>query len=288
MIFNIHPTNQKTLTIENLQVQIFFQHDTPNPPQDTLLLRQQLHSHSYAELFTCPEGQLRIVDSERQEYVLNAGDVAIVPAEQEHTMLPEAIPNSKRMSMGLILQKVPSPASTDLYRKVEQIFAHKKITVYRHRHALCRVAVRCSEMQGELSAFLDFTAELLRLPPEPSPDKTALGSAEKAKNIDLLLKLDDIININFSQNFTNAEIASHLSVSTRQLSRIVEKNYGAPLRKILLKRRLQGAAELLRTSDESVEKIAGRMGFTNKNTFFREFKRQYASTPLAWRKNAEK
>ena len=284
MIFNIHPTNQKTLNAENLQLQIFFQSTPPHPPQNEYLLRQQLHSHSYAELFACLEGQLRICDSRRREHILNSGDIAIVPSEAEHTMVPDPTSAPQWFSMGITLRKISPPNSTDLYKKAEQIFNQGELILYRHQPALCHAADECRRTQGESSAFLIFLAELLRLPPQP-PQKDPFGeTAPKAKNIDLLLKLDDIININFAQNFTNAEIAALLSVSTRQLSRIVEKNYGKPLRKILLKRRLQGAAELLRASDESVENIARSMGFTNKNTFFREFKKQYSCTPLAWRK----
>ena len=288
MIFNIHPTNQKNITVENLQICFLFQSKDPHQPQENSPLRHQLHTHSFAELFGCLMGQISILDFCGQVHTLKAGDLAIVPSGVEHMMLLDPSPDAKWVDIGISFRKIPHIEATDLFEKAEQLLSGKEVVLFQNQPALCRLMERCHRLgaQEELSGLLSFLAEFIKLPAaKKRPEKEA---KETKKNIDRLLKLDDIINMNFSQNFTNEEIAELLFISKRQLSRIVEKNYGEPLRKILLKRRLQGAAELLRSSDEGVEKIAASMGFTNKNTFFREFKKHYHCTPLGWRKKGSR
>ena len=200
-------------------------------------------------------------------------------------MLSETAPFTQWVDMGITIQKVSAPNTADLFSKAKPLLQGEQLILYRHQPHLCRLMQNCYQAvnREELSTLLSFLAEFINLT-APSCAGKSEKTAEKTKNIDRLLKLDDIINMNFSQNFSNEEIAKLLFISKRQLSRIVEKNYGEPLRQILLKRRLQGAAELLCSSDERIEKIAASMGFTNKNTFFREFKKHYGCTPLAWRK----
>ncbi|MBQ7313979.1 MAG: AraC family transcriptional regulator [Clostridia bacterium] len=41
---------------------------------------------------------------------------------------------------------------------------------------------------------------------------------------------------------------------------------------------------MLRTSDISAEKIAVMVGFSNKNSFWREFQKKYGVTPMEYRK----
>lgn len=287
MIFNIHPTNQKSLTAENLQLRLLFQSKSPYQPQEETLLRQQLHTHSFTEIFGCIEGQIRILDFNGREHSLQAGDLAIVPSGVEHMMLPQVAPQTQWADLGLLFQKLSLPDAADLFGKIKSLLSGEEIAIYRNRPALCRLLHNCQRFgnRAELSTLLSFLAELIKLP-APNQREESKKSWENAKDIDRLLKLDDIINMNFSQNFSNQEIAALLFISKRQLSRIVEKHYGEPLRQLILKKRLQGAAELLRSSDEKVESIARKMGFSNKNSFFREFKKYYHQTPLAWRKKA--
>ncbi|NLZ37661.1 MAG: helix-turn-helix domain-containing protein [Clostridiales bacterium] len=43
-------------------------------------------------------------------------------------------------------------------------------------------------------------------------------------------------------------------------------------------------AEMLRTSDMSAERIAMMVGFSSKNTFWKEFRKKYGVTPAEYRK----
>ena len=52
---------------------------------------------------------------------------------------------------------------------------------------------------------------------------------------------------------------------------------------VVLKKRLDVASELLVTTSDSIEFIAQSVGFKNKNSFYREFKKRFGKTPKEYR-----
>ena len=50
-----------------------------------------------------------------------------------------------------------------------------------------------------------------------------------------------------------------------------------------MEKRLDVAAEMLRTSDMPAEKIALTVGFSSKNIFWKEFQIKYGMTPAKYR-----
>ena len=52
---------------------------------------------------------------------------------------------------------------------------------------------------------------------------------------------------------------------------------------LLLEIRLTNAAQFLRKSDESIQNISERVGFSNFNTFYKAFRRTYAVSPSQYR-----
>ena len=83
-------------------------------------------------------------------------------------------------------------------------------------------------------------------------------------------------------------LAEKAGVSPAHLGRVYHRASGMSISEALKVRRLQSAAELLRTTEEPVNSIAFRSGFHDPSTFFREFRNKYGMTPLAYRKNGIK
>ncbi len=281
--------NQKALTVENLNMKLFFQTEFIVVQDKGLPLHKQLHNHSYVEMFACLEGKISINTAGGQTFELFSGDIAMVPTAVEHFKAPETLPDTRWVGMGFICREVQGDFKNDLYGSFSGIMDYHSVIVYKNVPHLCRLVDLCHQQKNvkEISSVLSLIAELIKLP--KAEDRHADNNVEntqKSKNIDRLLKLDDIINTNFTRDFTNKEIAEELFISERQLSRIVTKNYGQPLRIIIMKKRLDIAAELLLTTGDSVEYIAESVGFKNKNSFHREFKKRFGMTPLSYRKTA--
>lgn len=290
MEFDICKENEKSLTVENVNIKLFFQAQYNSAQEKGLPFHKQLHTHSYVEIFACISGQLTI-KTNGNEYVLNNGDIAVVPIEVEHFKLPEVLCTTEWAKLGLVCRKVQCEHLHDLYRRLTYLINSDCVMVYKKKSKLCEYIKDCcnKKEEDEVSSVLTFLSEFIKLPkPQESERNTDDKNNSNAKNIDRLLKLDDIINTNFDKNFSNKEIAKLLHVSQRQLSRIVKANYSVSLRQMILKKQLDIVAELLLTTSSSIGGIAASVGFRNNNTFHREFKKRFGVTPITYRKKGNK
>ncbi len=286
MELNVFKENEKSLTVENANIKLFFQTQYSSVQEEGLPLHKQLHTHSYAEIFACISGQL-IIKTKDNEYVLTKGSIAIVPIEVEHFKSPEICCSTEWAKIGLICRRVQCECLHDLYHSLIDVLGCNCVTVHKSQSKLCGYIKECCDKKSEeeLSSILNFLSEFIKLPKHQQIGKNISDKNNRnAKNIDRLLKLDSIINTNFDKSFSSREIARLLHVSQRQLSRIVAENYSLSLRQMILKKQLDIVAELLVTTRESVGDIAASVGFRNNNTFHREFKKKFGVTPIAYRK----
>ena len=67
------------------------------------------------------------------------------------------------------------------------------------------------------------------------------------------------------------------------LRQLFRQAYGESLRSYINRRRLERAAELLRTTDEKVRHIGGYVGIDNEFYFSRLFKQRYGNSPTSYR-----
>ena len=279
--------NQKSLTVENLNINLFFQDEFINEHEKGVPFHKQLHNHSYVEIFACLSGNITIETLNGVKYDLYSGDVAIVPSAVEHIKAPESSIDTKWVGFGFVFREVQNEGENDIYSFFDGLMGHKYVLVYKNVSALCKLINDCHEnrYENEVSTLLSLVAELIKLPKaETLLNDDTISNAQKSKNIERLLLLDDIVNTKFHENYSNKDIASLLYVSERHLSRIVSENYSEPLRTIILKKRLDVASELLVTTKDGIEVIAQSVGFKNKNSFYREFKKRFGKTPKEYRK----
>lgn len=78
-------------------------------------------------------------------------------------------------------------------------------------------------------------------------------------------------------------LAAFLGVSRRQLARIMQKYYGMTFREMLLQRRMDHAAWILRHTEDSVTAIAERLNYTSLSAFSQAFRAVHGKTPRQYR-----
>lgn len=71
-------------------------------------------------------------------------------------------------------------------------------------------------------------------------------------------------------------------------SRIFKEKFGMSLMEYITQKRLEHAVELLEASSLSVEQIAQKVGFSDRNSFHHAFSRSYGLTPQQFRKSNQK
>ena len=114
-------------------------------------------------------------------------------------------------------------------------------------------------------------------------NQNRIGNAEKFVRL-----VQDTIRSEFENGLDFQMLAEKAGVSPAHLGRVFRRASGMSISEALKRRRLQSAAELLRSSGEAVHVIAFRSGFHDPSTFFREFRKIYGMTPLDYRKKWEK
>jgi AraC-like DNA-binding protein len=98
--------------------------------------------------------------------------------------------------------------------------------------------------------------------------------------------LPEILEANFRFNLSLEEYASLCHRSLSSFKREFQRCFGEPPGRWLLRRRLEHAAALLRTTDARVTDVAFESGFAEISHFSRAFKAAYRLSPLAYRQSA--
>ena len=70
--------------------------------------------------------------------------------------------------------------------------------------------------------------------------------------------------------------------SSRQISRVVKNCLNLTYAQLVLKLKMERAAELLKQSDASIAAIGRSLGYSDNSSFYHAFTRYYAKTPRAF------
>lgn len=108
---------------------------------------------------------------------------------------------------------------------------------------------------------------------------------EKSKSDDSYLDQIENILFDFQSDINLGTLAEKMKLSTKQVSRIIRKNYNSTFSEMLCERRLNVAAELLTNTDMTIAEIVEYINFPSERYFYARFKKLYNITPSGYRKN---
>lgn len=140
---------------------------------------------------------------------------------------------------------------------------------------LCRTRRSGFEL-GVKGAMLRFMALLLSGQNLPSASPDSVNSLRLRK---LLQRIED----NCAASLTVPDAAAVCGCSASHFMRWFKRMTGTTFGAYLNERRLAAAAELLRTTDDTVLSVAEQAGFENLSNFNRRFKARYGMTPRQYR-----
>jgi AraC-like DNA-binding protein len=100
---------------------------------------------------------------------------------------------------------------------------------------------------------------------------------------DLRSHIIDIFFMGYRQNLTLEMLAAQLSLSTKQVNRLLKRYFQTSFKQKLLNTRIEVAKDLLRTSDLPVEYIAGEVGCASTHRFYHLFQKKMGMTPTEYR-----
>lgn len=111
-------------------------------------------------------------------------------------------------------------------------------------------------------------------------------TAKKEKQDDALEKVFSYITEHFAEGIYLENVAEAVKISPKYLSRVFKERTGVNLSEYISLVRITRAKELLLSTSKSVGEIGELVGFENRTTFFRTFKKLEGVSPNEYRKNA--
>ena len=281
---------ESCVNIENVTLQLLANGIAP-PDETGSVPDLVMHHHSYTELFVCGSGEI-IIDSQDGPICLRAGDAAIVPTNFLHCKRSDHS-DAQWLAVGFCCVRRTVRDCRDLYQRFEVLTGAGSVLTWRDVPGLYRMMESITNMpqnQSSLLPAIELAQILLRLADLlPTADQATIQpeSPPDAADLDIrrMAVLDYLINSCFTSDFSDSEVAQHLYLSERQLSRIAQKWYGNTLRRIIIEKRIVTAAQLLQKTNTPTDQIGYLVGFQSKSIFCREFQKLYGVTPAAYRKN---
>ena len=98
--------------------------------------------------------------------------------------------------------------------------------------------------------------------------------------------IDDYFETHITDG-SETELAQLLHLSTRQLSRVLLRDYGVSFRQKRTGARMDYAGFLLRTTKQSIDEICTSVGYQSETVFYRNFKTHFGLSPQQYRKKNE-
>ena len=90
--------------------------------------------------------------------------------------------------------------------------------------------------------------------------------------------LENFLMCNYKSKLSREAVAKHLGISSAQLSRIIQRNYGTNYIQLMTRLRMADAKKLLQT-DRTITDIGKSLGYSTYNGFAAAFKKHFGITP---------
>ena len=115
------------------------------------------------------------------------------------------------------------------------------------------------------------------------------GENEQDSRINYILEIDEFVSNNYAKgNVDMSMLAEKMHLSVRQVSRIIKREFNCSFTELMNQKRMDVASILLIKSELSISQIINELNFETENYFYRVFRKRYGTTPLKYRKLAQK
>lgn len=259
-------------------------HNDPDQPPTNM---KSVHSHFTYEVFFVTDGTLELVtEGSARTYERK---VLIIPPKIRHYSIPSgegsfcllfSFEEGKKQS------KWQAYIEEQLREGVCQLPLSDDMGFY-----IRKIAEKCTqtgvavEKEEALLASLIFYEIIGQLLPDSyGRQEMGSGSAKHIYEIETYINF----NINKSPRITLSDVANYISLSTRQVSRIIQKEYNCTLGELITDKKLASAEMMVRNTDLPIGEIARQANLGLDNYFYALFKERYGVTPLQYRKQKTK
>ncbi len=255
-----------------------------------------LHFHNLMEIGICRQGNGDMyLDEDIYQY--HDGDITIIPENFPHVTVSygEVINFWEYIFIDLrsiIEEMFPNNAAfqndavSSLSKKAILTNIHQNQAMADYINAIIRETNnRKIYAQRTVSLLVKgFVIELLRRDDElPEENSEAI----KGTNMSQIATALDYMNKHYADQIKAGELSSLCNMSETHFRRLFESYINMPPMEYLNLIRVQKACELMKKTNEPMEIIAQKCGFTTPSTFNRNFRKFLNTSPYQWKINPE-
>lgn len=248
------------------------------------------HHHDFYELYCFVGGEVNYV-VEGQSYSLEPGDILLISPSELHKMSATTFLKYERyvLWMSESFLKRLSSSSSDLFlpfnraaKSGENLFRLPKAEKERALTLLKECYSLFSRNGGYGNDILadGKIAELLIM----LETENSVGERTKSGDDDVKNKLLLYINEHLTDPELSVEqIANSVFLSKSRIMHVFKDSVDCPIHKYIIKKRLVLAKEYLAKNEQVID-VYEKCGFSDYNSFFRSFKKEYGITPKEYAK----
>lgn len=278
--------NEYGLCVENIAIRLLVNKDRVS--FGTTLSKDMYHTHSFTELFVCFSDEI-CIQTEQGLLRLPKNSAAVIPADVPHHKI-EADDENCWDSVGFIITEKPKRGCHNLYGSLKPLYEDPEPSVFYNVPEIARTVEalhRVFPKSAEYLPALEWVCALSKLALKKT-QKTYSKNKPPIRTPDVyrMACLEELLQNRFYEPLTAGMVARQLNISTRQFSRIIKERTGMTFHKVLVKKRLECAAELLLKTNQSVNSILKKVGYENSSLFYKEFAAQFGTTPTEYRLTA--
>jgi len=255
-----------------------------------------LHFHNLMEIGICRQGNGDLyLDEEIYQY--HDGDITFIPENFPHvtvsygdvvnfweyifidlrSVIEEMFPNNAAFQ---------NEAVSTLSKRAILTNIHQNSVIADYINGIIRETQEGKPYAQRTITLLvqGLVIELLRKEDE-LPEEN--GDAIKGTNMSQIASALDYMNKHYSEQIKAGELSSLCNMSETHFRRLFESYINMPPMEYLNLIRVQKACELMKKTNEPMELIAQKCGFTTPSTFNRNFRKFLNTSPYQWKINPE-
>lgn len=245
------------------------------------------HIHYDVEIHFIFSGNHRLI-TPQQEYILSPDSVCVIPQNYSHQILMEDADCDSFNALVSLRSGNKEKQTAQLWNGLQEIQVFPECArICRYIRDFQEAFAKDGEMNERVKeslltlAFCLITEELTKRFPNRSKVAEACKLPYDGGYFDA--ELENFVMLNYKGKLSREALAKHLGISSAQLGRIIQRNYGMNFSQLITRLRMVDAKKLLQT-EKTITEIGRSLGYTTYNGFAAAFKKYYGVTPESMRK----
>lgn len=252
------------------------------------------HRHPCFEMHYIAAGKSQAF-CENKTYTLHSGTALIIPPGTYHD-LADGDNGSTRISISFDINKpgtLKQESKADMFSRVFYRIVPTCVDL-QNTEAMQILQKMEAILSGDLDGLYQrdkllalCSSLLLEIADLVTVDKTVSAAQFITGDTpDAAFKIDGFLGRNFMYNNAMPRMAEELHISTRQLHRMIQKNYHTNYRQRLSETRIKIAMDMLSNTTMPIYRIGEILGYSNTSNFSIFVKRHTGKTPSQIRKDS--